>query len=100
VGTGYTLQGGQNASNQVPDYAWFGRRLDEPPSNRTIYVGDGVTSTWQEGTSSHPYDGVGKGQFAGESGDTVSIEAGTYDETGTFDRPVLLEATGGTVVIQ
>jgi hypothetical protein len=99
VGTGFTNQGAGWGQEMV-DYSWFGRRRDEPASQRTIYVGDGVTSTWQDGTSGHPYDGVGKGQFAGDSGDTVLIEAGAYDETGTFDRPVLLEATGGTVVIQ
>ena len=99
AGSAFTMQGGVFTASQTPSYVWFGRRRDEPPANRTIHVDGTISSEWQEGTSSHPYDGVGKGQFAGESGDTVSIDAGTYSETGTFDRPVVLEASGGTVVI-
>jgi hypothetical protein len=99
VAAAYTMQGGSGVGSQTPSYHWFGRRRDEPPSTRTIYVDGGVTSAWQEGTAGRPYDSVGEGQFAGEAGDTVSIEAGTYSEARVFDRPVTLEADGGTVVI-
>ncbi len=99
VGTGFTLQGA-GGTLDTPDYVWFGRRLDEPPATRTVVVGSTVTSAWQEGNSSHPYDSVRKGHFATEAGDIVSIGAGTYNETGLFARETTLTATGGSVVIQ
>jgi hypothetical protein len=99
VGTGFTLQSAGGGTD-TPDYVWFGRRADEPPSVRSIYVRSTITSTWQEGNSGHPYATLRKGHFASESGDSVLMTAGTYNETGVFDRTVTLVAPTGGVTIR
>jgi hypothetical protein len=100
IGTGYALTGNGNSNSDYrPDYVWFGRLGDAPPSTFTIYV-DKYATSWQNGDGGHPYHTIAAGVFATVPGDNVSIRSGTYHEATTFDRGCTMTTSGGTVTIQ
>ena len=80
---------------------WFGREEDTPNTTRTIYVNGAVTNTFQDGTSTNPYDSVRKGYFAASDGDTLVITAGAYDEPAiSMVKEITILSVGGDVVFK
>jgi hypothetical protein len=97
-GTGYVLSGAGGATRQ-PNYVWFGRERDAPPSTNTIFVAWGNTSGFEDGSFVHPYRTVTRGHFAAVPQDTILISAGNYLENVTFTTPVRVDTIVGTVGI-
>ncbi len=88
-----------------PGSHWFGRfdvawPMLQPWLAPTdpIHVDGGFGGT-ELGTISNPFDSVGEAMFAVIAGSTIHVDAGSYDEQFTIDRPMVIDAPGGTVVL-
>jgi len=89
VGAGHRITGGGGNGNVVPEFIWFMRERDLPPSSNTIYVDLANTSRYEIGTFSQPYSSVFEGDFAMQPTDLLVIKGygsgSVYDETLIFD---------------
>jgi hypothetical protein len=100
LATCYVIRSEEPGGSKTQEHiVWFGREQDQPPANHTIRVDAANTDAWEDGTSAHPYNTVNEGHFATVEGDTVIIQAGSYPETLTLDRPSTIEAQGGNAVV-
>jgi len=100
MGTGVVMRGGTDSAHAEVHLSWFGRTSDTPPANASIYANVANSTTYQDGTSAHPYSSAADGNYACSAGDNLYITAGTYHEYPiTLDRPCTIHAVGGTVII-
>ena len=69
------------------------------PGANTIYVDKIRFGAAENGTIFHPHDTIAEGVNTVPSGGNLSIVAGSYNETGTFNKPMTISAPAGTVII-
>jgi len=98
-GSGFSLNGGPTHGFTEARYVWFGRERDWPPPAHTIYVDHANTSTWEDGSSSHPYNTVTEGHHACVAGDWLKIRDGNYPEAVWLTTEVEASSEGGTAII-
>lgn len=99
VGTGFRLAGGGGNASVVPEFLWFGRERDMPPSANTIYVNHTNTSGYEDGSSAHPFNTADEGEVALQPGDHLRISAGVYNESVVFDTQSDVNNLNGTAII-
>jgi hypothetical protein len=99
-GTGIVMNGGSASANTNVHLVWFGREADRPPTYHTIYGNAGNATLYQDGTSAHAFRKAEDSCYAALPGDTVLLQAGTYNEPGlVITRSCFMDTTGGSAIV-
>jgi V8-like Glu-specific endopeptidase len=73
--------------------------IDNHPGSNTIYADRTRLGATENGTIYHPHDTITEAVNAVPSGGKVSIVRGTYNDTGTFNKQLIMVAPVGSAVI-